>query len=338
MSFWGMAGITLLQIQKEWEGDANIGLMGSKLAVLFHPAYLEHVAGHMHPERPERLSAIMEAAKKNGIWKHIQLPEVQPAPTSAISRCHSASHIDRVQSACVLGRSLDADTGTSTDSWDAALLAVGAGITASDLVMNGTINRAFCAVRPPGHHAESNRAMGFCLLNNAAVTARHIQDKFGLKKIAIVDFDAHHGNGTQEIFYEDGSVLYASTHQWPLFPGTGSDEEIGHKDGEGTTVNCPLAAGSAMPEYEAAFEDSILPALDKFKPEFLIISAGFDSHRDDPLTDLGLQSADFGTLTVMLTDIADRHCQGRIISFLEGGYDLHGLASSTVAHLTALSV
>jgi len=310
--------------------------MNLKLAVLFHPAYLEHIAGHMHPERPERLTAIMDAFKKSGIWKNIETPEPLSAPTSAIARCHSASHIDRVQTACVLGRGLDMDTGTSTESWDAALLAVGAGITASDLIMEGKIGRAFCAVRPPGHHAESNRAMGFCLLNNAAITARHIQDKHGLKRIAIVDFDAHHGNGTQEIFYSDGTVLYASTHQWPLFPGTGSHEEIGRDGGEGATVNCPLEAGSAMPDFEAAFEDTILPALDRFKPEFLIISAGFDSHRDDPLTDLGLQSADFGTLTVMLTDIADRHCKGRIVSFLEGGYDLHALSSSALAHFTAL--
>jgi acetoin utilization deacetylase AcuC-like enzyme len=311
--------------------------MSSKLAVLFHPAYLEHVAGHMHPERPERLTAIMEAAKKSGIWKHIETPEPRPAPTSAVARCHSAHHIDRVQSACVLGRPLDADTGTCTETWDAALLAAGAGITAADLVMKGSINRAFCAVRPPGHHAESNRAMGFCLLNNAAITARHLQDRHGLTRVAIVDFDAHHGNGTQEIFYSDGSVLYASTHQWPLFPGTGSHEEIGHDGGEGATVNCPMEAGSAMPDFQAAFEDTILPALDRFKPEFLVISAGFDSHRDDPLTDLGLQSADFGVLTGMLTDIADRHCAGRVVSFLEGGYDLHALAASTLAHLTALS-
>lgn len=311
--------------------------MSSKLAVLFHPAYLEHVAGHMHPERPERLTAVMDSLKKSGIWGRIEKPEARPAPTSAVARCHSASHIDRVQSACVLGRPIDNDTGTCTESWDAALLAAGAGITAADMIMQGKFSRAFCAVRPPGHHAESNRAMGFCLLNNAAITARHIQDKHGLKRIAIVDFDAHHGNGTQEIFYSDGSVLYASTHQWPLFPGTGSHEETGRDDGEGATVNCPMQAGSAMPEFEAAFEDFILPALDKFKPEFLLISAGFDSHRDDPLTDLGLQSADFGTLTSMLADISDRHCSGRVVSFLEGGYDLHALAASSLAHITALS-
>jgi len=179
--------------------------------------------------------------------------------------------------------------------------------------------------------------MGFCLFNNAAVTARHLQVKHGVKRVAIVDFDAHHGNGTQEIFYEDGSVLYASTHQFPLFPGTGDTGETGRGEGEGTTVNCPMDAGSALPEFQSAFEGSILPALDRFRPEVLLVSEGFDSHRDDPLTDLGLQSADFGTLTVMLTDIADRHCGGRIISFLEGGYDLHALSASSLSHLTALS-
>ena len=311
--------------------------MSAKLAVIYHPLFLEHVAGPMHPERPERLTAVMEALKKGGVLNGAVQSGPREATTAELRRCHTAAHLDRIQSASVLGRNLDPDTGTSTDSWEAALLAAGAGMTAADMIFSGAAGRAFCAVRPPGHHAESDRAMGFCLFNNVAVTARYLQEKHGIKMVGIVDFDAHHGNGTQEIFYEDATVLYASTHQWPLYPGTGSEDETGRGDGEGTTVNCPLGAGAALPEFTEAFEEVIIPALEKFKPEFLLVSAGFDSHRDDPLTDLGLQSGDFGTLTSLIMDVANKHCQGRVISFLEGGYDLRALAASTLSHVTALA-
>jgi len=308
-------------------------------AFLTHPIFRKHQTGWNHPDQRRRLAAITDRLKRSGLWEQLSHPAPQPATLAQITAVHDPVYVERLRLSCEAGGLFEPDEVTvgSPGTYDAAVMSAGAVITAVEEVMTGASSNAFCAVRPPGHHAESNRAMGFCLLNNAAITARHLQDRHGIKRVAIVDFDAHHGNGTQEIFYEDGSVLYASTHQWPLFPGTGSREEIGRNSGEGVTLNYPMAAGSALPDFEAAFEDSILPALDRFKPEFLIISAGFDAHRDDPLTDLGLQSADFGTLTVMLTDIADHHCSGRIVSFLEGGYDLHALSSSALAHLTALS-
>ncbi len=310
--------------------------MAPRLAVLYHPACLDHVAGPNHPERPERLHAVMAALEKGGVLGRAARPEPREARTSEITLCHSAHHLDRVQSACTLGRNLDPDTGTSPESWEAALLAAGAGLTAADMIMKGEASRAFCAVRPPGHHAESDRAMGFCLFNNAAIAARHLQKAHGLKRVAIVDFDAHHGNGTQEIFYEDGSVLYCSTHLWPFYPGSGSEDEVGRGEGEGTTVNCPMPAGAGLREFKAAFSGVIIPALDRFGPEALVVSAGFDSHEDDPLTDLGLRSEDFGTLTSLLVEAADRLCGGKVISFLEGGYNLDALASGALAHVKAL--
>lgn len=311
--------------------------MSAKLAILFHPLFLEHIAGPMHPERPERLTAVMDSLRGDPLWAGAVHSAPREASMDDLRRCHTAHHLDRIQNASVLGRNLDPDTGTSTDSWEAAKLAAGAGPTAADLIMDGTAGRAFCAVRPPGHHAESDRAMGFCLVNNAAVAARYLQESRGVERVAIVDFDAHHGNGTQEIFYEDGSVLYASTHQWPLYPGTGSDDETGRGDGVDTTVNCPMPAGAGIAEFGEAFRRTIVPALDGFKPGFLLVSAGFDSHRDDPLTDLGLQTEDFATLTGMLVECAERNCEGRMISFLEGGYDLKALSESCLAHVKTLA-
>ena len=311
--------------------------MKGGFALLTHPSYMEHYCGYYHPEQPSRLAAIHEELKKSGLWEAAVHIIPREAGTQDLLLCHTAEHIDRVQNAALLGRPLDPDTGTSHESWEAALRAVGAGFSAADAIAAGEIQTAFCAVRPPGHHATPERSMGFCLFNNIALCARYIQRHHGIKRVAIVDFDAHHGNGTQEIFFEDGSVFYASIHQWPLFPGTGDRIEIGRGQGKGTTLNCPVEAGSGMEEFAGALDGEILPALDGFGPDILLVSAGFDSHREDPLTDLGLGSSDFGRMTSILREFAQRKCGGRLISFLEGGYNLGALARSVRAHVKALA-
>ncbi len=227
---------------------------------------------------------------------------------------------------------LDADTILSPQSGKAALRAVGAVTLAVDAVMQGEAQNAFCAVRPPGHHAEPDQAMGFCLFNSIAVAARHTQAMHGIKRVAIVDFDVHHGNGTQAVAEQDPSLFFASSHQYPLYPGTGSADEIG----AGNVVNVPLPAGTEGAHFRRAFETRILPALEAFAPELLLVSAGFDAHRADPLAGLELEDDDFGWVTERLTETARRHSQGRLISVLEGGYDLRALAGSAAAHVSAL--
>jgi acetoin utilization deacetylase AcuC-like enzyme len=228
---------------------------------------------------------------------------------------------------------IDADTSMSSGSAEAALRAAGAVVQAVDAVMAGDVRNGFCAVRPPGHHAERSRAMGFCLFNNVAVGAHHARSKHGLVRIAVVDFDVHHGNGTQDIFWDDANLFYASTHQFPLYPGTGSRSERG---AAGNVVNAPLAPGAGSDEFRTAFDNVVLPELERFSPQFVLISAGFDAHVADPLASLQLRDDDFAWATDRLCDIAARHCAGRVVSVLEGGYDLHALASSTAAHVRVL--
>jgi acetoin utilization deacetylase AcuC-like enzyme len=229
------------------------------------------------------------------------------------------------------------DTTVSAESFDVALLAVGSSLAAIDAVASGILQNAFCAVRPPGHHATKKQPMGFCLFNNTAIAARYAQEHHGIGRIAIIDWDVHHGNGTQEIFYDDPSVLFISLHQYPFFPGTGSRAERGEGKGEGFTLNLPMRAGTEEPEYVEAFQKEILPMLDMFRPELILISAGFDAHREDPLGNINLSEESFKKMTLMTMESADKHCHGKIVSILEGGYNLSSLSKSVEVHLKALA-
>ncbi|GAA5132750.1 histone deacetylase family protein [Prosthecobacter algae] len=302
------------------------------------PLYTDHDPGPGHPESPARYTAILKALGTSGLLpKLASIPSCQ-AELPEIELCHPRHYIElaRDEVAAGLDTLSTGDTQICEKSYTVATHAVGAVLNAVDAVMTGKLSRAFCAVRPPGHHARPAQGMGFCLFNNIAVGARHAQKKHGAAKVAIVDWDVHHGNGTQDIFYDDGSVLFASTHQSPWYPGTGAKEETGAGKGQGTTLNFPFAAGAGMKQIGAAFQDHLLPALARFKPDLIMISAGFDSRVDDPLGHFKLTDDDFAQLTRWLMAAADEHCQGRLISVLEGGYNLTGLASAVTSHVTAL--
>lgn len=305
---------------------------------VFHQDYLAHDMGPGHPESPGRLQAIRAHLQETGIMDRLVHIEAVPASDEWIMKVHTEQYLQTLKtSAPQTGRlSLDPDTSMSPGSLSAALLAAGGLLQAVDSIMAGQIASAFCAVRPPGHHAEADHAMGFCLLNNVAIAARYIQQRHGLKRILIVDWDVHHGNGTQHAFYEDPSVFFFSTHQFPFYPGTGRGTESGAGVGEGTTLNVPMSPGNGDEEYREVFQRILVPAADAFKPEFVIISAGFDAHRDDPLASMSLTEEGYKDLTQIIVDIATRHCQGRILSSLEGGYHLHGLSRSVEQHLTVL--
>ena len=310
----------------------------SKTGFVYHDRFLDHDTGPGHAERSDRLRAVTARLQKSGLWQRLQHLIIDPAEQEQILKVHSSEHVRRVRDAVARGaRILDeGDTHASADSFDVALLAAGGVIAGVDAVMGGILNNAFCAVRPPGHHAEANRVMGFCLFNNIAVGARYAQAAYGVKRIAIVDWDVHHGNGTQEIFYEDKSVLFISLHQYPLWPGTGSRQERGAGEGVETTVNIPLPPESGEKEYLDAFHREVLPNLDGFRPELIMISAGFDAHRDDPLANMRLTASSYGAMTDLLTEAAAKYCQGRIVSVLEGGYNLEALAGSVETHLERL--
>jgi acetoin utilization deacetylase AcuC-like enzyme len=304
--------------------------------LISHPACLNHLTPPGHPERPDRLRAVEEALSDER-FQMLAREQAPMAEADIIALCHPMDYIEAIREA---GPSegegmvrLDADTSMSSGTLEAALRAVGGGTLAVDEVMNQKASNAFVAVRPPGHHAETARPMGFCLFNSAAIAARYAQNRYGIERAAIVDFDVHHGNGSQDIFWADRSVMYCSTHEMPLYPGTGSVGERGEHD---TIVNAPLRGGDGGDAFREAFETAILPRLRAFKPEFLIISAGFDAHTRDPLANLNLVEADYTWVTKKLMDIADDSAQGRIVSMLEGGYDLQGLARSAAAHVTAL--
>jgi acetoin utilization deacetylase AcuC-like enzyme len=318
--------------------------------LLYDPLYLEHRTLPHHPERPDRLSAIVRHLRETGIWDSVNsaLPDGNrfndELTSDYILQIHPDRHIEYIkrkaeeaerENTILTPFSDGGDTNVSGKTYAAARKAVTAAIEATDTVCNGNIRRAFCALRPPGHHCERNRPMGFCVFNNAAIAARFAQQKYGIERIAIVDWDVHHGNGTQAIFYDDPSVLYISLHQYPHYPGTGSAAERGSGDAEGRTINFPLPAGTAQKQYEEIFVGKIVPALEDFNPGVLIISAGFDAHRDDPLGDMLLTEESFGLFTRILSD-ASASWNGKIVSLLEGGYDLNGLARSVASHILAL--
>jgi acetoin utilization deacetylase AcuC-like enzyme len=302
--------------------------------LLTHPACLQHITPAGHPERPDRLRAI-DSALEQERFATLAREAAPAASLDAIARCHPMSYIDSIRQATPKGGlvHLDGDTSMSAGSYEAALRAAGGAVRAVDEVMDGKVANAFVAVRPPGHHAETALPMGFCLFNNAAIAARHAQASHGAERIGIVDFDVHHGNGSQEIFWADPTVMYCSTHQMPLYPGTGARSETGEHN---NIVNAPLRPGDGGAQFREAFESAILPRLSDFAPDLIVISAGFDAHMRDPLANLNLTEEDFAWATRKVMDIAGGTGQGRVISVLEGGYDLEGLARSVAAHVNAL--
>jgi acetoin utilization deacetylase AcuC-like enzyme len=297
-----------------------------------HPACLAHDPGKGHPESPARLRAVLDALE-DARFANLVRREAPRATRAQLARVHAGSLIDAVFAAApsVGHAQLDADTAMSPDSLEAALRAAGAVCAAVDALIDGTDTRAFCAVRPPGHHATRDTAMGFCLFNNVAAGAAQALAR-GIERVAIVDFDVHHGNGTQDIFWNEPRVLYASTHQSPLYPGTGARAETG----AGNIVNVPLPPGAGSAEFRSAFTATIAPTLRDFRPQLVMISAGFDAHRLDPLASLNLDAEDFAWVTRELADIALTHAAGRVVSSLEGGYSLTALRESTAAHVAAL--
>jgi acetoin utilization deacetylase AcuC-like enzyme len=302
--------------------------------LLSHPACLNHLTPAGHPERPDRLRAI-EQVLEDEKFQSLARVEAPLGPLNVIALCHPMDYVEAIRDASPaegLVR-LDADTSISPGSFEAALRAVGGAKLAVDEVMTGKAVNAFVAIRPPGHHTETARPMGFCLFNNAAIAARYAQKTHGVERAAVVDFDVHHGNGSQDIFWSDKSVMYCSTHEMPLYPGTGA---VGERGEFNTIVNAPLSAGDGGDAFREAFETAILPRLRKFKPDILIISAGFDAHTRDPLANLNLVEADFSWVTKKLMEIADTSAKGRVVSLLEGGYDLQGLSRSVAAHVIAL--
>lgn len=296
-------------------------------ALITHPDCLNHITPEGHPERVDRLHAIAAALADFDLLRL----EAPMGENEHILRAHPQSHIDRINTAGV--GALDADTYMSGGSLTAAYRGVGAAVKAVDLVMTGNASNAFCAMRPPGHHAERETPMGFCLFGNLTIAAKHALEVHGLSRVAIMDFDVHHGNGTQDLVWDDSRILFASTHQMPLYPGSGAAHETG---AHGNVLNVPLAPETDGSAFRAAMEAQVLPAFDAFKPELILISAGFDAHKNDPLAKLNWVEDDFAWATHRLCDLADKHCEGRVVSTLEGGYDLDGLAASCAAYVKAL--
>ncbi len=307
-------------------------------ALLLDPIYQQHDPGPGHPESIQRHVAITKALTESGLVAKTQAIKPRIATLDEIALCHDRNYIAKAKEDVESG--LDdlstGDTSICARSYDVATQAVGGVLNAVDAVFAGKAKNAFCVVRPPGHHARPAQGMGFCLFNNIAIAARHTQKQHGAQKVAIVDWDVHHGNGTQDIFYEDGSVLFCSTHQSPLYPFTGHADETGSGKGKGSTLNFPFPARTGMSHIGAAFTDRLLPAIDKFKPDLILISAGFDSRIDDPLGQFRLTDDDFVALTKLLLESAATHCQNRLISILEGGYNIQGLASAVKSHVQTL--
>jgi acetoin utilization deacetylase AcuC-like enzyme len=310
------------------------------VAFVYHPDYLLHVPPFEHPESPERLAAITGHLAATGLQERMVPVTPEYADNADIALVHDPEYLRKLETACRRGDlTLDAeDTYLSRNSYAIAFLSAGGAIAGADAVITGKARRAFCAIRPPGHHADNGTGRGFCLLNNVAIATRYLQARRGVSRAFIVDWDVHHGNGTQQIFLEDPSVYFFSIHEHPsfLYPGTGRRWETGKGAGEGTTLNAPMAPGAGDAEYRMAFEQMLRPAIEAFRPEILLVSAGFDAHRDDPLADMQLTDEGFRFMTRFVVEMADRHCEGRVVSLLEGGYDLNSVTSSVEAHVQEL--
>ena len=308
----------------------------TRTAIVWSEAYLDHETGS-HPESPERWVAIERALRAAGLFEVLPVLTPKAAPVERVLAVHGEGLVERVRAAAERGGAwLDPDTLVSPLSYETALLATGGACLAVDAVLEGRAPRAFALVRPPGHHAEPNRAMGFCLFNNIAVAARHAQAVHGIERVAIVDWDVHHGNGAQAIFWEDPNVLFVSLHQYPFYPGSGSRQEEGDGPGRGTTINIPLPAGTGEDVYLAAFDGVVVPALRAFAPDLILVSAGFDAHADDPLAQMRLRTESFALMAERLRDAAAELCRGRLVLVLEGGYNLKALGDSVVATIEAL--
>lgn len=308
-----------------------------KTAFIYHPDYLNHDTGPKHPERPNRLIACHAKLKQSDVWDKLFHIDPNPATIQQIGYAHKPGYSDYIRQHCELEIPTAFDTIVTSESFDIALLSTGGVLSAAKAVATGQVKNAFAMVRPPGHHATPGQSMGFCLFNNIAITARYLQREHGVGKVAIVDWDVHHGNGTQDIFYEDEAVFFFSIHQSPLYPGTGSQYEKGSGKARGTTCNVPVPAWSDDDDYILAFNDILIPALRDFSPEFILISAGFDAHYLDLLSQTNLTADGFAELTDLVLDTADEIASGNVVSALEGGYSLDGLSESVVAHVERLT-
>lgn len=306
--------------------------------LLMDPVSKDHTTGEGHPERPARFDAVAKALSSAGHAEAMQRIESRPVTDDEVLTCHTAAYLKMAERDVAVGHHMlsTGDTEIGPKSLEVARRAAGGALHAVDAICTGKVANAFCVVRPPGHHATPGRGMGFCIFNNVAIAARYAQKKYGVKRVLIADWDVHHGNGTQDIFYSDGSVYFFSTHQSPWYPGTGAVQETGEGAGKGATMNCPFAAGSGSEEIAGAFRKRLVPAMDDYKPEFVILSAGFDSRAGDPLGRFRLTDSDFTALTGTMLEIADKHAKGRLLSVLEGGYSLEGLAAAATAHVQAL--
>ena len=327
--------VTTLMLAQGEEANAA----GGRTALLIDPVYKQHDTGPGHPERPERYDAVTQAFTKAGLTKSLLHVAPRAATEDEIALCHMRSYIQTANRDIASGaRELSTgDTTISSKSWDVALDAAGGLMNAVDSVFQKKAVNAFAAVRPPGHHARPNQGMGFCIFNNVAIAARYAQRKYGVERVLIADWDVHHGNGTQDIFYNDGSVFFFSTHQSPWYPGTGAAHETGEGKGKGRIMNCPFPSGSGRREILSVFQEKLLRAAQDFKPDLVLTSAGFDSRLGDPLGQFTLSDRDYIDITEVMLEISDKHAGARLVSVLEGGYDLNGLAAASTAHVQALA-
>ncbi len=305
--------------------------------IIYDDIYLKHDTWPDHPENSARIINTIEHLRSANCWQKLDIKKPRAATEAEVSAIHSTSQIVQIaEIASSGGGYLDPDTYVSSDSYEAALNAAGAPLTAIDLIMDKKVDNAFCLVRPPGHHATPEKGMGFCLFNNVAIAAKYIQSRYSLDRIVIIDWDVHHGNGTQDAFYDDPSVMYFSMHRYPFYPGTGAEEETGKDSGSGFTINIPLSYNTEPQEYLKFFEEILEKRVKPFKPQFILISSGFDAYRLDPISGLSLEASDYNKLTKLTQNVAKYCCDGRIVSCLEGGYHLLDLPKCIEEHLNGL--